>query len=251
MSHQTIPDPLREQLARLDAKRIAFAGLAAPVLESLYGRLRVELTYSSNAIEGNTLSLRETQLIVEEGLTPNHGKSLREVYEARNHHAAIKEIEQWQTENRDITARTLLDIHQTVMRDIDTAWAGRLRNGPVFIKGSRHTPPNATLVSEQVDALIAWARQSALHPVLLASETHFRFETLHPFFDGNGRTGRLLMNWQLLRAGFPITVIQVEERASYLEALDAGHGGNLLPLHTLVATAVERSLDLAAGGRGE
>ena len=97
MSRQTIPDPLREQLARLDAKRIAFAGLAAPVLDSLYGRLRVELTYSSNAIEGNTLSLRETQLIVEEGLTPNHGKSLREVYEARNHHAAIKEIEQWQT----------------------------------------------------------------------------------------------------------------------------------------------------------
>lgn len=247
MSRQPIPDSLREQLARLDAKRVAFAGLSAPVVESLYGRLRVELTYSSNAIEGNTLSLRETQLVVEEGLTPNHGKSLREVYEARNHYAAIKEIEHWVAAKRDIGARALLDIHQTVMRDIDVDWGGRLRNGPVFIKGTRHTPPNAALVSDELDALIKWIGQSALHPVLVAAETHFRFETLHPFFDGNGRTGRLLLNWQLLRAGFPLTVIQVEERASYLEALDSGHGGNLLPLQQLVATAVERSLDLAGG----
>lgn len=247
MSNQTIPESLREHLARLDAKRATFSGLSAPVVESLYGRLRVELTYSSNAIEGNTLSLRETQLVVEEGVTPNHGKSLREVYEARNHFAAIKEIEHWLAGKRDISARALLDIHQIVMRDIDVTWGGRLRNGPVFIRGTRHTPPNANLVSDQLDALLAWAGQSALHPVLVAAETHFRFESLHPFFDGNGRTGRLLLNWQLLRAGFPLTVIQVEERASYLEALDSGHDGNLLPLQQLVATAVERSLDLATG----
>ena len=83
--------------------------------------------------------------------------------------------------------------------------------------------------------------------MLVAAETHFRFESLHPFFDGNGRTGRLLMNWQLLRVGFPLTVIQVEERARYLDALDQGHTGNVLPLQTLVAIAVERSLDLASG----
>lgn len=249
MTSQPIPESLREQLARLDAKRAAFSGLSAPVVESLYGRLRVELTYSSNAIEGNTLSLRETQLIVEEGLTPNHGKSLREVYEARNHFAAIKEIEHWVAAKREISARAILDIHQTVMRDIDADWGGRLRNGPVFIRGTRHTPPNAALVSEQLDALISWAGQSAFHPILLAAETHFRFEALHPFFDGNGRTGRLLMNWQLLRAGFPLTVIQVEERARYLGALDQGHAGQRLDLQTLVADAVERSLDLAAGGK--
>ena len=83
--------------------------------------------------------------------------------------------------------------------------------------------------------------------MLVAAETHFRFESLHPFFDGNGRTGRLLLNWQLLRAGFPLTVIQVEERALYLNALDQGHAGNLLPMQTLVAGAVERSLDLGSG----
>lgn len=247
MSNQPIPESLRAQLARLDTKRAAFAGLSAPVVESLYGRLRVELTYSSNAIEGNTLSLRETQLVVEEGLTPNHGKSLREVYEARNHYAAIKEIEHWVAAKREISARAILDIHQTVMRDIDADWGGRLRNGPVFIKGTRHTPPNAALVSGELDALIAWAGQSALHAVLVAAETHFRFESLHPFFDGNGRTGRLLMNWQLLRGGFPLAVIQVEERALYLEALDQGHEGKILPLQTLVAQAVERSLDAALG----
>ena len=83
--------------------------------------------------------------------------------------------------------------------------------------------------------------------MLIAAETHYRFESLHPFFDGNGRTGRLLMNWQLLRARLPLTVIQVEERARYLDALDQGHASNFLPLQTLVATAVERSFDLAAG----
>lgn len=133
--------------------------------------------------------------------------------------AAIKEVERWVTERRDLSARALLDLHQIVMRDLDPAWGGRLRNGPVFIKGTRHTPPNAGHVSEQLDELIAWAGPGALHPVLLAAETHFRFESLHPFFDGNGRTGRLLLNWQLLQAGFPLTVIQVEERARYLGAL--------------------------------
>ena len=83
--------------------------------------------------------------------------------------------------------------------------------------------------------------------MIVATKAHFRFESLHPFFDGNGRTGRLLLNWQLLRAGFPLSVIQVEERARYLGALDQGHAGQLLDLQTLVASAVERSLDLAAG----
>lgn len=244
MSHPPIPDSLRQQLARLDQKRAAFAFLSGPVVESLNGSLRVELTYASNAIEGNTLSLRETQLVVEEGLAPGLGKTLREVYEARNHFAAIKEVERWVTERRPFGTRALLDLHQIVMRDIDPDWGGRLRNGPVFIKGTRHTPPNAAHVSEQLDELIVWACHNGLHPVLLAAETHFRFESLHPFFDGNGRTGRLLLNWQLLQAGFPLTVIQVEDRARYLSALDQGHTGQLLELQTLVATAVERSLDL-------
>ena len=246
MNNSPIPESLREQLARLESKRQTFRGLTAPALESLFGRLRVELTYSSNALEGNTLSLRETQLVVEEKLTPGQGKTLREIYEARNHYAAVKEVERFVAESRDLSARAMLDLHQTVLRDIDATWAGRLRNGPVFIKGTRHTPPNAARVGEELDALLAWAAASALHPVLIAAETHFRFESLHPFFDGNGRTGRLLMNWQLLQAGFPLTVIQVEERARYLDALDQGHLGNLPPLQTLVATAVERSFDLTA-----
>ena len=247
MSNQPIPDALRVQLARIDQKRVSFSGLAAPAVESLFGRLRLELTYASNAIEGNTLSLRETQLVVEEKLSPGQGKTMREVYEARNHFAAINEVERWLLEGRDISARSILDLDQIVMRDIDQDWAGRLRNAPVFIKGSRHTPPNAAHLSDQLDSLVTWFRQSALHPLLVASETHFRFESMHPFFDGNGRTGRLLLNWQLLRAGFALTVIQVEERAQYLDALDQGHAGNLLPLQVLVANAVERSLDLAAG----
>lgn len=247
MSQRPIPEALQQQLERLDEKRAGFAALAPPIVESLAGRLRVELTYSSNAIEGNTLSLRETQLVVEEKLVPAQGKTLREIYEARNHFAAIQEMERWIAENRPITARGLLDLHRTVMRDIDDAWGGRLRNGPVFIKGTRHTPPNAVQVSPLLDELTAWAGEAAFHPIQLAAETHFRFESLHPFFDGNGRTGRLLLNWQLLRAGFPLTIIQVEDRARYLGALDHGHTGDLLDLHRLIADAVERSLNLALG----
>lgn len=247
MPSSLIPESLRSQLLRLDQKRAHCVELPAPVLESLQRRLRVELTYASNAIEGNTLSLRETQLLVEEGLLPGTGKTLREVYEARNHFDAIQQLEQWIAVGREFTARALLDLHQIVLRDLDPDWAGRLRNGPVFIRGSRHTPPKAASVSDDFDALVAGLDRLDPHPVLVAAETHFRFESLHPFFDGNGRTGRLLMNWQLLRAGFPITVIPVEARAQYLNALDAGHGGDLLALQTLIATAVERSLDLALG----
>lgn len=245
-----IPESLRSQLLRLDQKRVRCVGLPAPVLESLQGRLRVELTYASNAIEGNTLSLRETQLLVEEGLLPGTGKTLREVYEARNHFAAIQQLEQWFAAGREFSARALLDLHQIVQRDLDPDWAGRLRNGPVFIRGTRHTPPNAALVSDALDALVAGLSRLEPHPVLVAAETHFQFESLHPFFDGNGRTGRLLLNWQLLRAGFPITVIPVEARAEYLNALDAGQSGDHLALQTLIATAVERSLDLALGVEG-
>jgi Fic family protein len=186
MSSPSISESLSKQLARLDAKRARFAGLSAPVIESLYGRLRVELTYSSNALEGNTLSLRETQMVVEEGLTPLRGKSLREIYEARNHFAAIKEIENWVAAKREVSARALLDLHQIVMRDLDDIWGGRLRNGPVFIIGARHTPPNATLVSDQLDALISWAAQSAMHPVLTAAETHFRFDRCTLFLTAMG-----------------------------------------------------------------
>jgi Fic family protein len=213
----------------------------------LLGRLRVELTYTSNALEGNTLSLRETQLVVEEGLAPGNGRTLREVYEARNHFAAIQELERRVAAGEGLSARLVLDLHGILLRDIDPAWAGRLRNGPVFIRGTTDTPPNAALVAERLDELVAWAGQAAGHPALVAAETHFRFEALHPFFDGNGRTGRLLLNGQLLRAGFPLTVIRVEDRARYLEALDRGHAGDLLPLQALVVEAVTRSLDLAAG----
>lgn len=246
MSHKPIPKSLREQLVRLDTKRQAFGGMSAPAKESLLGRLRLDLTYSSNALGGNTLSLRETQLVVEGNLTPRQGKTLREIYEARNHYAAVKEMELYVAEGRSFRARAILDLHQIVMRDIDAISGGRVRDGPSSTKGTRHVLPDTERVGEELDALMMWAGQSALHPVLLAAETHFRFESLHPFFDGNGRTGRLLMNWQLLRAGFPLTVIQVEEHARYLDALDQGHAGNLLPLQTLVATAVERSFDLVA-----
>ena len=244
-SNQPIPESLRQTLARLDQKRAAFAGLAADVAESLNDRLRVELTCASNTLEGNTLSLRETQLI-EEGLGPAQDKTWREVNEAINHFAALKQVEQWVAEGRGITARTLLSLHLIVMGRVKPPGGGGLRN---VSAGAPHTSESAAHVAKRLTELMEWTDPDKLHPVLFAATMLGRFESLLPFFDGNGRTGRLLLNWQLLRAGFPLAVIQVEERARYLGALDQGHAGQLIDLQTLVAVAVERSLELA-GGRG-
>ena len=101
----------------------------------------------------------------------------------------IASTDEQSTDSRNAppATRSVLDLHQTVLRDLNPDWAGRLRNAQVFIKGTRHTPPNAAHVSDELDALVAQIGQCALHPVLQAAETHCRFESLHPFFDGNGR----------------------------------------------------------------
>ena len=180
----------------------------------------MELTYSSNTIEGNTLSLREKQPVVEEKLAPGQGKTLREIYEARNHYAAVKEVERYVAKSRDINTRAIHDLHQMVMRDIDATWGGRLRNGPVFIKGTRHTPPNAARVGEDLIRSFPGRGKARCIPCSLPPRRIFDLNRCTRFFDGNGRTGRLLRNWQLLRAGLPLTVIQVQERVRYLDALD-------------------------------
>ena len=240
MNHQPIPELLHQQLTRLGEKRAAFARMAAPAVESLCDRLRVAFTYASNALEGNTLSLQETQLIAK-GLAPGQDKTLREVNEAIHHFAALKQVEQWAAEGRGISASRLLGLHRIVVRGAESPGDERLLRNPVV---TPHRPEIAAQIAEKLTALIDWTGHDTLHPVLLAAVTHLRFESLRPFLDENRRTGRLFLNWQLLRAGFPLTVIQVEERARYLDALEQGHAGNLLPLQILLAAAVERSLDL-------
>lgn len=201
--------------------------------------LRIELTYHSNAIEGNTLSLRETQLVVE-GKSPAGEKNLREIYEARNHDRALRLIESWVEKGQPepLTERHLLDVHGAVMVDIDDRAAGRFRSNRVLISGTGYVPPGSHRFDVLIPALLAIANQKQVHPVLQAAELHYNLVAVHPFDDGNGRTARLLMNYHLLKSNYPLAIIEIGRRGDYLAALDEANHGRLEPFTALVIQSV-------------
>ena len=206
-------DVLKKQLTKfrhLDSYRIAQA-------------LELEYTFESNRIEGNTLTLKETDLVVNEGLTIS-GKSMREHLEAINHAHAIEFVKELVNKKLVITERLLLQIHNLILRGIDNENAGRYRTVQVLIKGSKHTPPQPFLVAKQMEDYFAWYKKNKkhLHPVVLAAEMHEKLVTIHPFIDGNGRTARLLMNLILLQHGFVIANFKgdAKSRMAYYEALE-------------------------------
>lgn len=185
--------------------------------------LELEYTFESNRIEGNTLTLRETDLVINEGLTIS-GKSMKEHLEAINHQDAILYIKELMDKKAGITQKTVLDIHNLILRGIHPEDAGRYRKVQVMIKGSSHMPPQPYLVAKQMEALFIWygEHRRSIHPVLLAAEMHERLVTIHPFIDGNGRTSRLLMNLILLQHGYVIANIKgdYENRMTYYQSLE-------------------------------
>jgi Fic family protein len=250
-------DELVHTLERVSAKRSRLDA-ARPLSPSMLNRLReqldVEWTYHSNAIEGSSLTLRETQLVLQHGLTAG-GKPLREHLEAINHQHAIRFVEALAGRDEPITEYVVQSIHALVLRTIDDEEAGRYRRVQVVITGSDYVPPEPVAVPGLMADLGDWLnadQAGALHPVEWAALAHFRLVHVHSFTDGNGRTARLLMNLLLMRAGYLPAVIRVEDRPAYYDALDAAHGGNTGPFVRLVAEAAERSLDtwlVAAGAK--
>jgi len=222
---------------------------AGRILPNAVEAIRVELTYHSNAIEGSTLSLRDTQLVIE-GRAPSGGKSMRELYEARNHDRALRAIEKWVAERSaqsPITDRDLLDVHGMVLNDIDPAAAGRFRSERVLITGTPFVPPGSHKFPVLVPRMVELANRSGVHPVIQSAELHYNVAAIHPFADGNGRTARLMMNFQLLRHGFWHTIIDVTERAEYLAALDEANTGRWERFAVFVAQSVERSIQKLFG----
>jgi len=216
------------------------------ILENLEEWYRVELTYTSNAIEGNTLTRQETALIVEKGITVE-GKSIVEHLEAINHAAAFTYIQQLAEEKKreELTIQDILDIHKMILKKIDDSNAGRLRNTPVRISGSTTVLPNPLKVPELMDEFIYWLHSTNDHPIHIAAEAHYKLVTIHPFVDGNGRTARLLMNFILIHAGFPPAIIKKEERNRYLNALETGQTkGNADAYYELIYDSIDRSLDI-------
>jgi Fic family protein/DNA-binding XRE family transcriptional regulator len=185
--------------------------------------LELEYTFESNRIEGNTLTLRETDLVINEGLTIS-GKSMREHLEAINHQEAIAYIKHLMVKNTNLNEREVLSIHNLILRGIHPEDAGRYRKVQVMIKGSSFMPPQPFMVAKEMEDLYIWyeTNKNKLHPIILAAEMHERLVTIHPFIDGNGRTSRLVMNLILLQHGYVIANIKGDynSRMQYYEALE-------------------------------
>lgn len=209
--------------------------------------LELEYTFESNRIEGNTLTLRETDLVINQGLTVS-GKSMREHLEAINHGDAIHYVKELVSKDAVITKKEVLSIHNLILRGIIPEEAGRFRRIQVMIKGSGHMPPAPYLVEKQMEDYFIWYERNrkSLHPIVLAAEMHERLVTIHPFIDGNGRTSRLIMNMILLQSGFVIANIKGDNtsRYSYYEALDeVQSSGNKDAFIGFIAEVEKQSLE--------
>lgn len=239
-----------EILNRLDEKLFrlnSFRPLPPAIVRKLQEQFELEMTYNSNAIEGNSLTLKETFLVVNEGLTIK-GKPLKDHLEAKGHAEALEYLYKITSKRNQepLTERVIREFNKIVMQGIDREWAGKYRNSNVIIGGSSHTPPEAFEVPYLMQELIYWAKTDGqeMHPVELAAVLHHRFVSIHPFFDGNGRTTRLAMNIILLQAGFPLVVVLKNDRRRYYRLLSEADNGDLLPFASFIAQAVLRTLDI-------
>lgn len=235
-------------LERLDAKKERLE-LLRPLPGIAVKRLRetiaIEWTYHSNAIEGNTLNLVETKLVIEQGITIK-GKSLREHLEVINHYDAIDKVVALAQPNTMISEKVILDLHSLVLEKIEKDYAGRYRNFGVRIAGANFVPPNYLKVPDLMADLVGWLHENplSLHPLMLATAFHHRFVFIHPFADGNGRTVRLLFNLLLMSKGYPPAIILKQDRQKYYRALVQADNGNHGPLALLMFQAAERTMDI-------
>lgn len=239
---------LERQMARITEKKTlldSFRPLSGPAVQRLRENMALEWTYHSNSIEGNKLTLQETRVVIEDGMTVR-GKSLREHFEALNHHEAIGLVEGLAQPDYRLTARDVLDVHEMVVQNIEKEFAGRYRNAGVRIAGANVVPPNALKVDGLMEELITWANDEKedLHAVVKATVFHHRFVCIHPFFDGNSRTARLLTNLLLMKHGYPPAIILKNDRLKYYTALNRANLGNYDKLLLLILQSLERSLDI-------
>lgn len=192
-------------------------------LENIRRPFHLEFTFDSNRIEGNVLTLEETGLVVNEGLTIS-GASLREHLEALNHAEAVDLITGWANRQEDLSKRTLLQLHALILRNTDRENAGKFRNVPVKISNSKHEPPPPDVLDKLMDGLFIHYLQQKnfLHPVVMAADMHVRLSGIHPFNDGNGQVARLVMNFVLLGNGYTVANLKGDDasRSAYFLALE-------------------------------
>jgi len=233
---------LHERLVSKKEELDSHRPLSVEKVRKLWEAMEIEYTYHSNAIEGNRLTLRETQLVIREGVTIG-GKSVRDHLEARNHPRAIAYVEG--LKDRELAENDILELHRIVFSGI-LENAGSFRKSQVYVEGSDFLPPPAFEVPVLIRELLEWLRTNPeeLRPVEVAAVFHYRFVSVHPFDDGNGRVARLLMNLLLIRHGYPFTVVRNYDRRRYYDSLRKADAGDLAPFVNFIGRCVEESLDL-------
>lgn len=228
------------KLDKLKQKLDSFRPLPQEIVDNFHEDLVLRWTYNSNAIEGNTLTLKETKVALE-GITIG-GKTMREHFEAINHKEAILFVEELEKKKEPLSEWDIKSIHQLILKNIDDKNSGIYRSINVTISGANHVPPDFLQVQAEMSEFIRWHMNEGrqLHPVERAARVHADFVKIHPFVDGNGRTSRLLMNLELMKDGFPPVVLPVEKRLQYYETLDVTNTkGEYSSFLVLIADTVE------------
>jgi len=249
MYYENLDERLLDLQSRVQDMR-KVGKLNPQALKRIQKYFRIKGIYHSNAIEGNALTLGETKLVVEMGMTLT-GKTLRDQAEAKNLSHALDFMEGIAvSKDRPIALSDLRQIHALILKDIQDEYAGRYRDREVKISGSEYKPPKAHWVSQQMDELGTYIKKvtspdmsNADLPILCAAAAHAWLAQIHPFMDGNGRTARILMNLILMRRGYPICIIARDDRLRYYDALEESQGSDLTPLIELVYENVEESLE--------
>jgi Fic family protein len=215
---------LLQDIDQLNQKLHRLRPFPPETLASIQKHFLVEMTYHSNSLEGNTLTLAETKVVLEDGITIG-GKTVREHLEVINHKEAMLFLEECIKNEEKLTERTIKTIHALILRGIDSPHAGVYRKVKVLISGAKHIPLDPLFIEEEMVKLLEWYDENVFtfHPVECAAMLHSLLVKVHPFIDGNGRTARLLLNFELMKSGYVPIIIKNDQRFVYYQALDRSH----------------------------
>ncbi len=215
------------------------------IVRKLGEEFSIAWTYNSNAIEGNTLSLQETEVVLNEGITIG-GKTVNEHFEVINHKKGIDYVKNIIEKKINLAEDVIRELHRIILTSINDPEAGNYRRHNVRIVGARHIPPQSVKIPKLMSEFIDWYQNNEYNQGIpqMAAELHYRFVMIHPFIDDNGRVARLIMNLFLMRNGYPPAIILKVDRKRYYRVLNQGNMGNLEPFNDFVGRAIERSLTL-------